>query len=442
MTLIPYNFDINLNIDAHKRSSNWRIEPSQIVNKAIVPKPNQLMRSNLLKNALEAGRKYIATGAISADMLRQEIYRAWERSHLEGANPRTLQADKLSTLDTERLLERQSFLIDAARPYLRVLSQAAGQERHAVMLSEQNAIVLDVVGDEQSVHGPEAVPGPGSLLSEGVAGANGLGTPLAENGYAEIIASEHFIQGFHPFTCQGIPLRNDKKEVMGVLSISVRRPEVGQRLKEILLCASHGIEAELLQKRLEEDVRRVLASQPDDGQALEQLHQDIVQAHHAGRLRLEVVSRLVAGNRFEYALQLLRQAEESIQLFRRRAALWRDLASLEVGAIQPISLTDIVRDLVDLLSTEATIRKIEIFMCFPEEVRVQADPRSLSRRLFREFIQAFDLVGKGGAVRIEIHKIAHASSGQVSLIPMPAPERVQSAPIPFTMTLPIGNYNP
>lgn len=393
--------------------------------------------SNVTKDALEAGRRYLSTGAISAGMLRQVVCRAWERSHVHGANARALQAEKLSGLDTERLLLRQGSLIGAARPYLRLLSQAAGADRHAVMLSEHNAIVLDVVGDERSVRGPESVPGPGSLLTEGVAGANGLGTPLAEEGYVEIIGPEHFIEGFHPFSCQGIPLRNEKQEIVGALSISVRRQEVGQRLKEILLCASHGIEAELLQGRVEEDMRRVLTAAPDDYKALEELRQDIIQAQNAGRLRLEAVSRLAATNRFDYALQLLRQAEESIQLFRRRAALWRDLASLEIGAIQPVSLTDSVRELVELLCTEAAIRKIEVIMEIQEPVRVEADPRNLSRRLFHYFVRAFEIAGSGGAVRVQVLMMPLLSEGQVRLSPIPAPSSVKSEPPPFILAFPI-----
>ncbi|MBW4493395.1 MAG: sigma-54-dependent Fis family transcriptional regulator [Oscillatoria princeps RMCB-10] len=393
--------------------------------------------SNVTKDALEAGRRYLSTGAISAGMLRQVVCRAWERSHVHGANARALQAEKLSGLDTERLLLRQGSLIGAARPYLRLLSQAAGADHHAVMLSEHNAIVLDVVGDERSVRGPESVPGPGSLLTEGVAGANGLGTPLAEEGYVEIIGPEHFIEGFHPFSCQGIPLRNEKQEIVGALSISVRRQEVGQRLKEILLCASHGIEAELLQGRVEEDMHRVLTAAPDDYKALEELRQDIIQAQNAGRLRLEAVSRLAATNRFDYALQLLRQAEESIQLFRRRAALWRDLASLEIGAIQPVSLTDSVRELVELLSTEAAIRKIEVIMEIQEPVRVEADPRNLSRGLFHYFVRAFEIAGSGGAVRVQVLMMPLLSEGQVRLSPIPAPSSVKSEPPPFILAFPI-----
>lgn len=389
------------------------------------------------RGALEAGQRYRSTGAIPAEILRPSVYRAWERSHLQGADSRTLRAEHLSSLGTLRLQEQESYLIHAARPYLRVLSQAAGGERHAVMLGDRRAIVLDVVGDDQSVQGPESVPGPGSLLSEAVGGANGLGTPLAEDSYVELVGPEHFIQGFHPFTCQGIPLRNDKHEVIGALSISVRRTEVGRRLKEILLCASHGIEAELLLKQLEVDVRRVLTCHPEDGKPLEDLRQDIVQAYAGARLSIEVSSRLVAGNRFEYALQLLKQAESAIQLFQHRATLWQDLASLEVGTIQSVSLTNTVCDLVELLATEATIRKIEIVISCQEPVQVEADPRSLARSLLQHFLQAFDRVGPGGAVQVEVYQRLDTQLAQVCLTPIPDLNQAPSMPTPFFLNLPL-----
>lgn len=389
------------------------------------------------REALEAGRKYLAIGAISADSLRDVIYRAWERSHIQGANPQALQAEKLSKLDTQRLLEQQDALICAARPYMKILSQAAKSDRHAVMLSEQNAIVLDVIGDEQSVKGPERVPDPGSLLSEAVGGANGIGTPLAENSYVEIVGAEHFIAGFHPFTCQGIPLRNDKHQVIGALSISVRQREVGQRLKDILVCASHGIEAEMLFRRLEADIRCLVTTNPEDAQPLDNLYQDIVQAHSAARLRLEMTSRLVAGNKFDYARQLLQQAEELIHLFRHRATLWRNLASFaETEKVQPICLSDGVQELVDLLATEIKIREVEIIIQTEEEVWVEADYQDFFKNLFHYFLRAFELVGSSGSVLVKICEIPSLALGQITIIPIPALNRVQLQPHPFVLKIP------
>ncbi|GBE95399.1 GAF domain-containing protein [Nostoc cycadae] len=386
---------------------------------------------------LEARRVYRSTGAIPAQMLRSTVYRAWERSHLQGANPQALQAEKLSSLATERLIEQKRTLIQIAAPYIRMLSQAAGTDRHAVMLGDSEAIVLDVVGDKQTVHGPEPFPGPGSLLSEAVAGANGIGTPLAEADYIEIISAEHFIDGFHPFTCQGIPLRDDKQNIIGVLSISLRRADARERLKEILLCASHGVEAELLIANLEKDVRRVLESNPNEYQPLEELRQDIVQAHQAARLKLEIVSRMVAVNRLDYAIQLLRQAEQSIQIFRRRAEIWRNLASFEIGTLQPVSLTDNISDLVDLLSTEAVIRQVQVVTDWYEPIIVVADPRSLLRQLLRYFLQALDHAGKGGTVKVVVKEIPNSELAQISFIANSVLNISQSTPTSQVFYLPI-----
>ncbi|MBD2194607.1 MULTISPECIES: GAF domain-containing protein [Calothrix] len=396
--------------------------------------------SSLTNNAFEAGRIYKSTGAIPVNLLRSPIYHAWERSHLQGSNPYALQAEKLSIIDTERLVGQNSALIKAARPYFRILSQAAGSERHAVMLGDRNAIVLDVVGDEQTVHGPEPFPGPGSLLSESVAGANGIGTSLAAADYIEIVAAEHFIEGFHSFTCQGIPLRNDKQEIIGVFSISLRRADAGQRLKEILKCASHGIEAEFVVAKLEQDVRRILTAHHEDYQPIEELRQDIIQAHQAARLKMEIGSRMVANNRLDYAMQILQQADNSIQIFRRRAEVWQSLASLELGTVQPMCLTDSIRDLVDLLSTEISIRKLEVITYWQEEpIHVLADSRSLLRQLFRYFLQIFEIVGKAGRVKVVVN-ILDSGFVQVSFIPNDRLNLDQLESGKYTFSLPLANY--
>lgn len=391
----------------------------------------------LQTDVLEAGRIYKSMGAIPARMLRSKIYRAWERSHLQGANPYTLQAEKLSPSDTEDLITKNSDLIRVASPYIRMLSQAAGVDRHAVMLSDQQAILLDVVGDKQTVQETESFPGPGSLLSESVAGANGIGTPLAEADYVEIISAEHFIEGFHPFTCQGIPLRNDKQEIVGALSISMLRPDAGQRLKEILLCASLGIEADLLVANLEKHIRRVLKSNPNEYQPLEDLRQDVIQANHAARLKLEVVSRMVAVNRLDYAMQLLGQAEHSIDIFRRRAEIWRTLASFEIGTVQSVSLTDQISNLIDVLSTETAIRQVTILPDWYEPITVFADPRSLLHDLLRYFLQAFDQAGKGGKVQVVVHKTANEELVEVSLKAISVVNLSLSAPHSQVFYLPI-----
>lgn len=397
----------------------------------------------LIHQALEAGRIYRSTGAIQRKMLRQEIYRAWERSHLQGANPHSMQAEKLSQLEVERLLEQQSDFVKAVRPYAQIISQAAGKEHHAVMLSERNAIVLDLVGDEQTVHQLDSFPRPGALLSEAVAGANGIGTPLAEESYSEIVAAEHFMEGFYPFTCQGIPVRNQKQEILGVLSIVLQSHDASYKLKELLLCASAGVESELILATLEADLRQVLLSHPDEYEVLEKLRQDIVQAHYAGRLQLDLSSRMVAVNRIDYAKQILQQAEQSIEIFRRRAKFWRNLASSEKGFVRSLSLIDSIRNLVELLSTEAAIRKVQVIPpSFDETIAIIVQEKNFLRQLLRYFLVAFEKAGQRGTVKLEVERKPKAKLVQINFIIIPGSNISCFKPVSYTITLSIERNKP
>jgi transcriptional regulator of acetoin/glycerol metabolism len=245
--------------------------------------------SSIVSNTAEAWRRYASIGAIASSLLRPHVLRAWLRSHDQGASPWVARAETLSRNETERLLSHQARLVSVTRPYLNLLSQAAGNERHAAMLGTAEAIVLDVVGDEQSVSGPERVPGPGALLSEATCGSNGIGTPLVEGRYVELVSTEHFIHGFHPFTCHGIPIETPDGARAGVLSVSVRQPETAERLHEILVCAAYGIATELLRHRVADLVQDVMAA--GDSAPFEALRAELV---HLGAVPLRR-ARIAAG---------------------------------------------------------------------------------------------------------------------------------------------------
>lgn len=388
--------------------------------------------------ARDAWQQYASTGRIAADLLRPPVYHAWERAHCLGARPDQFEAQALGPRDTEQLLARENELLMAARPFMAALSQAAGQERHAAMLGSCEGIVLDVVGDEQTVHGPEPFPGPGSLLSEAVTGSNGIGTPLAEGDYAQLVGPEHFIGGFHVFTCQGIPI-HDGGRTIGVLSTSVRRVAASNRLHDILVCAAHGIEAEVLYLRLQRDVQRVLSAQPGDAQVLEELRQDIVQSHAAARLKVQAAAKLLTADQPSYAQQLLGMAQEAIGQFRYQATLWQELATNELGTAQPLALLDLVRGMADLLRTEITTHRVQLVMRNLEAVTVQADRRQLLRELLRGFLRAFAAAGAGGAVVVDVRPLHSPPQGQVILLPQPSAGTVEATPATITLAYPSAN---
>jgi transcriptional regulator of acetoin/glycerol metabolism len=307
--------------------------------------------------AFEAWHAYVSSGRLDAPLLRPAVFRAWERSHQAGADPQRMRAEVLSNSDAERVIDANADLVAAAQPYLRALSRAAGRERHAAMLGDAQAILLDVQGDAATVHGPERVPGIGSFLSEAHAGANGIGTPLAHQGYVELAGPEHFIGGFHLFTCQGLPLRGFEGETIGSLSVSVRTPLAADRLRRVLKVAARGIEADMIVQGLRRRLRRL----PRDAAwpQFECLHQDLVQLHTASRLEFELASfesARVSGD----AHVLLRDANELIERFTRLSRLWRVLVDPTVCVGDELEADQLIRDSVDLVQTEARLAKVTL----------------------------------------------------------------------------------
>lgn len=359
------------------------------------------------QRAWHAHRRYLSTGALRPELLREPVFRAWERCHAQGASARQARAVHLTDVEIERLLTQQRGFMAAARPYLRALSQAAAAERHAAMLGDSRGVVLDVVGDPRSVSGPERVPSPGSLLSEAVSGANGIGTPLAEGGYVELVGAEHFIAGFHLFTCQGVPIRTPDGSIAGIISVSMRRTEAARRLHELLVCAAHGIEAELIRERLDEDVRRLIAAGGRDDEALlENLRQDLVQVQATARLEVALAARDLARDRLAYAARLLALAQRSIAVFARQSALWRDLAATDPAPPRVVDLAVLLSDLTALLQTEAATSEVTVEVAEDEPLHVVVDPLQLSRALLRAFLGAFEVARGGGTARASTRRRA------------------------------------
>ncbi|WPB72650.1 hypothetical protein KYC5002_26715 [Archangium violaceum] len=382
-----------------------------------------------------AWARYVSTGLISDSLLREPVLRAWERAHELGANPKAAKAERLSALDTERLVEQQQAFITAARPYMEVLSWAVGLERHAIQLSDADAVVLSVLGDEERLHGLQQQPGPGALCSEELLGSNGVGTPLATGGYFEVMGPEHIIGVFQIFTCQGIPIRDAEGKVAGALCSSVRRPAASRRLRDMLICAAHGIEAELLLRQLERDIREVMAA-PGDEQALRVLREEVDRWRESSLEGLRIGARQAGMSRFEYALRLLRLAEETAQHIRHRALVWRTLASLEEGPRRPVALSELVRELLGLLREEALRQRVELVLGEQEPVHVEADVHVLSRQLLHAVLRALALAGPGGAVRIDVRLERHLAVGKATFLPLPSPGQAQVAPLPLSVTSP------
>jgi sigma-54 dependent transcriptional regulator, acetoin dehydrogenase operon transcriptional activator AcoR len=356
---------------------------------------HHLTRGTTPDEVRAAWRQFVDVGTIDAARVRLSIAQAWQRSRAGGCDPYQASADVLSPADTVALIRSESRLVEIATPFLASLSRAAGQERHAAMLGDASGRVLKIVGDPETV-ADENFPRAGSLLSEEIAGANGIGTALAERSYVELVGPEHFIEGFHVFTCQGVPLLGVNQEPVGVLSMSVRREETAAKVRDILFCASEAAECELLSERLTD----ILATDAPLDHILESLRQDVVQRIAMARLQFELAARQIAAG--TDASGTIRAAQQLIQKFRRQASVWRNLVGQGAGAPEPVELTDMVEDFMSLMDTEARVAQVRLAWGRAERLLVFEDAQALSQRLLTAFLNAMQVTPAGEQITVTI----------------------------------------
>jgi len=345
-----------------------------------------------------AWERYVQHQTLAPDTLRPYVLRAWDRARASGCNPRLGRADLLGEHDTQQLLVKRHELITATAPFLGALSRAAGENRHAAMLADTDGRLLCLTGDPETM-ADENFPRPGSLLDEAHAGANGVGTAIAENGYVELVGPEHFIEGFHAFTCQGVPITGPQGPI-GVLSMSVRTLATADRVRDILFCATEAVECDLLAKWLSG------ISGHEMEHALERLRQDMLQRLTSARLRMEVAARRIAAGVDVTAMVQTFKAMSA--QFARQARTWRVLALERTGPAQPelLALADIVQDLLDLLATEARVVGVQFEWGAAERVMVLDDHQALTRRLLGGFLSALQKAASGSTLVVEVGAVA------------------------------------
>lgn len=372
-----------------------------------------------------AWERYIAGGALADSQLRSYVGRAWERSRRAGCDPHMARANVLPDREVNALLKEKHWLLATGEPFLDALSEAAGEDRHAAMLADESGRLLKVAGDRETMLDPD-FPRPGSLLDEPHAGANGVGTALAENGYVELVGPEHYIEGFHSFTCQGAPLHGPSGETLGVLSMSVRRLQTADRVRNILFCASEAVECELLARWLSE--KASVAEVP----LLEDLRQDMVQRIATARLQLEVAAQRIAAG--TDASTMVASALHLSRKFARQSKMWCALAlPKDKPEPEPIELADLVADFLELMETEARVAGTRLRLAQVGRVTVLEDVSVMAWRVLDCLLSAIQSSIPGSVVEVSVLRGEHV--GEV--LACPRAERGTIACPPASATAPL-----
>ncbi len=175
------------------------------------------------RNLMRIRERFLQTGELRPGG-RARIVTSWLRSRAAAVDAARAIAPLLITraAELDDLLLASERLLRAARPVVTFLVDHLAGSGYVVVLTDSAGRILHIEGDRAVVHLLERLEFvAGADWSEGAAGTNAIGTALADGRPLQLMAAEHFCDGWQHLTCTAAPIRDpDTQAILGVLDIT------------------------------------------------------------------------------------------------------------------------------------------------------------------------------------------------------------------------------
>src|SRR5438105_1701386 len=187
-----------------------------------IASPLEIERTARQLRAIREG--FLTTGSLVAHSPRSLILESWQRCHAMNVNPSRRFAPLAVARESQlyQLRDANELLIRATRSAMSHLTDFLADSGYVIVLSDAKGCLLDVVGDvgiRRRLARIDFVPG--GDWSEAAAGTNAIGTALADGHVVQLMAAEHYCDGWQDLTCTAAPVRHPfTGEVVGILDVT------------------------------------------------------------------------------------------------------------------------------------------------------------------------------------------------------------------------------
>ncbi|MFL5655838.1 MAG: GAF domain-containing protein, partial [Ktedonobacteraceae bacterium] len=192
---------------------------------------------------------FLTTGSLAAYSPRPLILDSWQRCNNMHVNPSRRFAPLAVARESQlyQLREANELLIRATHSVMGRLTDFLAGSGYVIVLSDVKGCLLDVLGDagiRRRLARIDFVPG--GNWSEAAAGTNAIGTALADGHVVQLMAAEHYCDGWQDLTCTAAPIRHPfTGEVMGVLDVTGDYRLIRSFLTNSLAAAALEVQQEL-----------------------------------------------------------------------------------------------------------------------------------------------------------------------------------------------------
>jgi len=168
-----------------------------------------------------ARERFLVSGAVPAG-IRPIIADSWRRSLELGIAADQSSRPVDSDFSARRLGERRHGLLEASFAVVQRLAVGLAGSETAILVADADGTVLVAHGDVGVMRAAERLGAvAGASWSEMEAGTSGIGTALAAGEAVQVVAGEHYCEGFSSLTCTGVPIRHPfTGQLVGALSFA------------------------------------------------------------------------------------------------------------------------------------------------------------------------------------------------------------------------------
>ncbi len=149
------------------------------------------------------------------------VLRGWERCINKGLSPYERKTAKCYQGDElDKTLRQNMELIAFAKPFMDNLYSFVRHSGFAVMLTDANACLLEVIGDKEIIEDSDDRDNfkKGCLWHEKYVGNTAVNTALLEGKPLQISGEEHYCTAYKNWTCSSAPIRKEGK-IIGALNV-------------------------------------------------------------------------------------------------------------------------------------------------------------------------------------------------------------------------------
>jgi signal transduction histidine kinase len=188
----------------------------------LISSPSEIEHTARQLTAIREG--FLDTGQFGQFAPRRLILESWQRCDRFQVDPGQRWAPMAISRDAQLVNRRESSepLLRAARSVIDNLTNFLADSGYVIVLSDADGCLLEITGDADICRRLARIDFmPGGAWSEAAAGTNAIGTSLATNHVVQLMAAEHYCDGWQDLTCTAAPIRHPfTGKVLGALDLT------------------------------------------------------------------------------------------------------------------------------------------------------------------------------------------------------------------------------